>query len=186
MGEPLAPGPEPTGRPAYLDGADALLFERRLGSVPTRLWDLLVDRHLARAWLGSWAFHPATGTIDFLGLAEGEDAEPVRYRLVDLVPGRLVEVATPDTDGSGQWRVRLQLQPEPAGGTRLVLLETVPDPAFTPLVGAAADYYLDRLVAVERGRGLGDLCYEDYVANRAAHYRRLFPGQRASTPSTRP
>lgn len=102
------------------------------------------------------------------------------------MPGRLVEVATPDTDGIGQWRIRLQLHPEPAGGTRLVLLETVPDRAFTPLVGAAGDFYLDRLVAVERGRGLGDLCYEDYVANRAAHYRRLFPGQRASTPSTRP
>ena len=175
MGEALAPGPEPTGRPAYLDGADALRFERHLRSVPTRVWTLLVDRHLAPTWLGRWAFDPVDGAIEFCGLAEDGDAEPVRYRLVGVVPGRLVEVAMPDSGAQGQWRVRLQLEPEPTGGTRLVLLESVPDPAFTPLVGAAADFYLDRLVAVERGEDPGDLCYDDYVAHQATHSRKLFP-----------
>lgn len=179
MGEALAPGPEPTGRAGRVDGEDALVFERRLRSDPGRIWGLLTDPRLGQSWVGRWELDLASEVVEFRGLTEGVDTEVVRYRLVDVVPERRVEVTTVTrAEGEAAWRIRLDLASVLAGGTLLTLVETVPDQAFAPLVGAAADFYLDRLVAVERGSDPSGIVYDDYVAGQAAHYRALFPGQR--------
>ena len=179
MGEALAPAPDPTGRVTRFHGEAALAFERRLQTNPTRVWSLLTDPVLAEVWVGRWTLDPASAVIEFRGLTEGVDTEPVRYRLEDLVPRRRVEVTTPVRAGDeAGWRIRLELTAGPAGGTLLTLLETVPDPAFAPLVGAAADFYLDRLVVLAQGEDPSEIDYDDYVAGQAGHYRALFPAQR--------
>lgn len=177
MGEALAPAPDPNGRPLRLGGVDALSFQRRLHSSPETAWRLLTDRRRAPHWLGSWHYEPSSATAEFRGVAEGADADPVHYRLVELDPGRRVELATRPV-GDTAWRVRLELAPGPGDGTLLALLHTVPHQAFAPLVGATADFYLDRLVAVDQGRDPTGIQYDDYVAGQAGHYRSLFPGQR--------
>ena len=183
MGEQPAPCPAPTGRAVWVDGQAALVFERRLQADPARSWSLLTDPRLGESWVGRWSFDPASAVVEFRGLTEGLDTEPVRYCLVELDAGRRLEVATPDGAGGATWRIRLDLDEEPAGGTRLTLVQTVPDQAFTPLLGAAADFYLDRLVALDQGRDPSGIGYDDYVAGQAGHYRALFPAQRRPGPT---
>lgn len=180
MGEALS-GPAPTGRTTYVDGVGALVFERRLVSSPERVWSLAADPDLARAWLGRWQVDGPSGEIELWGAAD-EDEEPTRYRVTELVPTESLELTVPARDASG-WQVRIDLTPA-EGGTLLRLLVGVPDPTFAPLLGAAADFYLDRLAAVDRGDAPAPVGYEDYVAVQARHYRALFPGQRRRVPVT--
>lgn len=173
---PSSWGPAATGRREVREGVDWIVCERLLSSAPTRVWQLLTDPAVAASWLGTWSRSEGGVGYDFVAL--GDEMEPVSYLLSEVRAPRLLEVVMQDPRASGDWRLRLELTEHESGGTRLAVAQTVAKPSLAPSVGAACDYYLDRLVAVESGTVAGQPDFDDYFVSQAEHYRRLFPVQR--------
>lgn len=178
MSGELAPGPMPTGQVERgSDGADLLVFRRRLPASPERVWELVTDPQWSEQWLGSWTGDPHGSGVDFAPSLQGEPGLfDAHYDVERLERPHLIEVVL--SSGGKRWRHVVTLHRTQDGQTDLTLVESVPDRAFAPLVGSGADYHLDRLAAFLEGRDPWALSFDDYVAGQAAYYRKILPVQR--------
>lgn len=166
----MTTSPRPTGRRDDRDH-DWIVFTRRFAAPIDAVWAAATDPDRMARWIGTWTGDPATGRVDFFMTAEGEDvpAEPHTIEVCDP-PHRLV-ASSIDTEGQA-WRTRLVLT-ETDGTTTLEFGQQLTDPDLAASVGPGWDYYLDRLVAVETGRELTDIDFDDYYPALSDHYRAL-------------
>ena len=99
------------------EGQCSVRVTRRIAAPPDEVWAALTEPESLRRWLspgGAGGLEPGAD----LELALGDEA-PVRVRVRHLDPGRALELDW-DTDADPS-AVRFELEPDGAGGTRLVL-----------------------------------------------------------------
>ena len=113
--------------------------------------------------------------LPFTMTAEGPDTPEERYVIEECEPPRRLVVRFEDpSEGSGpDWVLELDLD-DSEGFTTLTFTQAMPDAETASSVGPGWDYYLDRLVAAERGDDLGELDYEQYAADQSEYYRSAF------------
>jgi uncharacterized protein YndB with AHSA1/START domain len=162
--------PQPAGRRAERDGRAVVEIERTFRAPAADVWAAVTEPDRLERWIGTWSGDPASGTVQFLMTAEGDEveAEPVTVRECDP-PRRLVL----EWESAGvPWHVELDLV-ERAGSTTLTFAQRIPDTATGRDVGPGWEYYLDRLEAAQAGTDVGAVRWPDYEG-MAGHYEALF------------
>lgn len=169
--------PAPTGEVLDRGGDFAVCLGRSFTVAVDEVWRWLSEPARTRAWLGELV--PDQRAIRLAGATAA--ARHLAYRIDALDPCRRVTLSLRN-DGvlsaGTSWRIDLVLTGTSAG-SHLMLEQTISDRGAAPLVAAACEFYLDRLVQVCHGRPLTDLEHDDYVESQGAAYRRLFPLPRA-------
>lgn len=165
--------PTATGRPEQRDGATYLVLEREFRAPIDDVWAAVTEPARLERWIGTWSGDPTTGSVDFRMTAEGEDAPAETQRIVECEPPRRLVTESTTGDDDTVWRLELDLT-ERDGTTTLVFRQRLEETVPVDSVGPGWDYYLDRLVAVETGKGADSVNWDDYYPALAEHYRTAF------------
>ena len=187
-----APGaPAPTGRRVVRAGQEWLVHTRHVLADPASVWSALTRPEQLAQWIGTWQRLPDR-SVEFRPSFEGDDVLGAVYRVDDCTAGRSFSVSMPEGDGTAPAQdpahVSVELTAAGVGasaGTLLTLAHSVGNRALAPHLATGCEYYLDRLVRLLEGGGVGDPAeppgadFDEYFVRQAAHYRRLFPTQRS-------
>ena len=168
--------PDPTGRREQREGKDFLVIERRFSAPVEAVWAAVTEPERLTRWIGTWTGDPASGSVDFRMLYEGEGAAVEVFTILECeAPRRLAVTSTvPFEEGRlVEWHLTLDLT-EDAGVTTLAFGQSVPEASMAESVGPGWEYYLDRLVAAETGDDPGSLDFDDYYPSQSGHYRAAF------------
>ena len=169
-----APGPvAATGRRADVEGRDSLVWTRTFRASVEDVWAAVTEPARLERWIGTWTGDPASGGVSFRMTAEGEDVEEELFTILACDPPHRLVVETRVEGEEGTWLLSLRLAEE-AGVTTLTFAQAVPDAPTAGSVGPGWEYYLDRLVAAERGAAVGEVAFGDYHPALAQHYTALF------------
>ncbi|MEU2100437.1 SRPBCC family protein [Streptomyces globisporus] len=164
----------PSGHRVTIDGLDSVAFDRTFRAGIGDVWAAVTESDRLARWIGEWTGDPATGSVDFRMLYEGDEHQaevltiqecqaPRRLVLISRVPGEEVV-----------WHMTLTLV-EHEGATTLTFTQSVgDDPAMAGGVGPGWDYYLDRLVAAETGGDPASVDFGDYHPVHTQHYLDMF------------
>ncbi|MGH1564265.1 SRPBCC domain-containing protein [Mumia sp. DW29H23] len=165
----------PTGRRDSRDGTDYLVLTRRFAAPVEDVWAAVTEPERLERWIGTWTGDPATGEVTFFMTAEGEDAPAEVYEIeVCEPPRRLVTRSSEPSDVTGtRWLLELDLD-DADGFTTLTFAQALSDAETASSVGPGWEYYLDRLVAAERGDDLDDIVFEQYLEGQSEYYRSAF------------
>jgi len=129
-----------------------LEFTRELDLPRAIVWDALVDPVLLEGWLADAEVEPRVGGGYRLRWIEPDHLAPFAGEIVRMLPGELLEVASPNGE-----RLRFDLRELP-GGTRgsgcglTIGVTSVIEPRFAPGVIAHWQSSLDQLEDLLRGR----------------------------------
>lgn len=163
----------PTGRREERDGTSYVVFTRTFQAPIEDVWAAVTEPERLVRWIGTWSGDPASGEVAFRMTAEGEDVPEEPYRIVVCeAPRRLITRSGPDGNGV-IWQLELDLA-ESDGVTTLTFGQVMSDPEMAENVGPGWDYYLDRLVAVESGRPVAEVEWDDYYPAQSDYYRAAF------------
>jgi uncharacterized protein YndB with AHSA1/START domain len=165
--------PTATGRREVRDGVAYVVFRRDFRASIDDVWASVTEPARLERWIGTWEGDPASGSVGFRMTAEAEDAPIETHRILECDPPRrlVTESASPEDDTV--WRIEVDLV-ERGGVTTFTFSQRVEDGFPVENVGPGWDYYLDRLVAVEAGRDVGEIVWDDYYPALADHYRAEF------------
>jgi uncharacterized protein YndB with AHSA1/START domain len=168
--------PAATGRKAVRNGQTYVAFERTFRAPIEDVWAAVTESDRLARWIGSWEGDPATGSVAFRMLYEGDEHPAEKFTIDECeAPHRLaITTEAPSPDGTTEsWHLLLDLA-EAEGVTTLTFSQSVPEPAMAESVGPGWDYYLDRMVLAEAGGDPGTLDFDDYFPALAEHYREEF------------
>jgi uncharacterized protein YndB with AHSA1/START domain len=157
-----------TGRLDTTDGRDAVVFERTFNASRHDVWAAVTESHRLERWFGTWTGDPASGSVQVLMNAEGDDATPETFQIRRCEPPRLLEVHA--VNDYGAWTLVVELR-EDAGVTTLRFSQVIEDPEMIESTGPGWDWYLDRLVAAETGGDVSAIDFaRDYDPALRDHY----------------
>jgi uncharacterized protein YndB with AHSA1/START domain len=164
----------PTGTIEQRDGTAVLVQTRTFAAPIEDVWAAVTEPERLARWIGTWTGDPASGSVDFRMLFEGEDpaGEAMEIRVCEP-PTRLHLTSRV---GEEVWLLELELTH--ADGVTIL---TFSQPGVTQeqvgAVGPGWDYYLDRLVDVETGGDPAQRDFErDYYPATSEHYTGQFTG----------
>jgi uncharacterized protein YndB with AHSA1/START domain len=156
----------PTGRIELRDGRHVLVQTREFRAPIDDVWAAVTEPGRLARWIGTWTGDPASGSVLFRMLFEGEEhaGETMEIRACDP-PHRLHLTSHA---GEETWLLELDLT-HADGVTTLTFSQ--PDVAREQVagVGPGWDYYLDRLVDAETGADPSLRRWDDY-APTGDHY----------------
>ncbi len=170
---PDTPTPEPAGSRETRDGSPFVVLERTFRAPASDVWAAVTEPERLTRWIGTWSGDPATGEVEFLMTAEGDDVDPATTTIHECdPPRRLVLSWDAGSGGGGLWHVELDLA-EDGGVTTLTFAQRIPDLATGRDVGPGWEYYLDRLVAAETGGDVPAVAWTEYEG-MSGYYADLF------------
>ncbi|WP_377642686.1 SRPBCC family protein [Oryzobacter terrae] len=164
---------EPAGRREDRDGSPFVVLERTFRAPASDVWAAVTEPERLQRWIGTWSGDPATGQVEFLMTAEGDEVDPARTTIHECdPPRRLVLSWDAGSGGGGVWHLELDLA-EASGATTLTFAQRIPDLATGRDVGPGWEYYLDRLVAAESGGDVASVAWPEYEG-MLGYYADLF------------
>jgi uncharacterized protein YndB with AHSA1/START domain len=161
----------PTGAIEQRDGQHVLVQKREFHAPIEDVWAAVTEPDRLARWIGTWEGDPASGSVHFRMLFEGDHPGETMTIRVCEPPHRLHMTSQ---FGDQVWLLELDLTH--AGGVTTL---TFSQPGVTAEqvgdVGPGWDYYLDRLVDVETGADPAQRDFErDYYPATSAHYTEQF------------
>ncbi len=164
--------PSPTGRRRIVGGNTFCEWTRTFNAPIDDVWAAVTEPDRLARWIGTWTGDPADGHVKFQMLFEGDDIPAERFGIDECERPHRLRITTSmpyDSINPEHWLLRLDLA-EHDGVTTLTFAQDVPDPKMAEGVGPGWDYYLDRLLAAERGDSLESVVFEDYSPAMGAYY----------------
>ncbi|MFW0786427.1 SRPBCC family protein [Gordonia sp. CPCC 206044] len=171
--------PTPTGHRRDLPEGTYCEWRRTFRAPIDDVWAAVTEPERLARWIGTWTGDPADGHVRFQMLFEGDDMPAEHFRIDECAPPHRIRITTSmpyDGENATHWSLRLDLS-EANGITTLTFAQDVPDPKMAEGVGPGWDYYLDRMVAAERGDDVGTIDFDDYSPAMAEYYLAEFGGQ---------
>jgi uncharacterized protein YndB with AHSA1/START domain len=160
---------QPTGRIARIDDRLTLFVTRTFDAPIGDVWAAVTDPERLARWLGTWEGDPASGSVTFRMLFEGDGASEEEMEIRECEEPRRLAVTS--RVGEHTWYLDVDLS-EADGVTTLAFSQPDVDAEDALSVGPGWEYYLDRLVAIETGGDLSAIDFErDYYPAMADHYR---------------
>ncbi len=164
---------QPFGRREERAGRPSVVLERSFRAPIEDVWAAVTEPERLARWIGTWTGDPASGSVQFLMTAEGDDVAAESATILDCDPPRRLELQwASEAPGGWTWHVEIGLV-EHDGSTTLTFAQHVPDRATGRDVGPGWEYYLDRLVAAESGGDASTVRWADYET-MSGHYEELF------------
>jgi uncharacterized protein YndB with AHSA1/START domain len=160
------------GTITQVDGRHVLVQTRTFTAPIEDVWAAVTEPERLARWIGRWEGDPASGSVDFRMLFEGDDhpAEVMEIRECEA-PHRLHLTSRA---GDEVWLIELDLS-HADGVTTLTLRQPGVTQEQVGGVGPGWDYYLDRLVDAENGVDPAGRDFDrDYYPARAEHYTDQF------------
>lgn len=170
--------PTPTGHRRDVDGETYCEWQRTFHAPIDDVWAAVTEPERLARWIGTWTGDPTDGYVKFQMLYEGEDMAGERFQIDECEPPHRLRITTSmpyDGENPEHWLLYLELE-ESDGVTTLTFAQNVPDLKMAEGVGPGWDYYLDRMVAAERGESVEAVVFDDYSPSMAAYYRAEFTG----------
>jgi len=155
----------PSGRVEVRDGQHVLVLTRTFRAPVEDVWAAITEPDRLARWIGTWTGDPASGTVTWRMLFEGDDPGDEMTIRVCEPPHRLHVTSRV---GEELWRYDLDLT-HADGVTTLTFAQPGIAPGLVGDVGPGWDYYLDRMVDVETGNDPALRSWDDY-APTGAHY----------------
>ena len=155
----------PTGRVEVRDGEHVLVLTRTFRAPIEDVWAAVTEPDRLARWIGTWTGDPASGSVTWRMLFEGDDAGDEMTIRACEPPHRLHVTSRV---GEELWRYDLDLS-HADGVTTLTFAQPGIAPGLVGDVGPGWDYYLDRMVDVETGNDPALRSWDDY-APTGAHY----------------
>jgi uncharacterized protein YndB with AHSA1/START domain len=162
----------PTGLIELRDGRHVLVQTREFRAPVEDVWAAVTEPERLARWIGNWEGDPASGSVQFRMLFEGEDhaGETMTIRVCEP-PHRLHLTSQA---GDDVWLLELDLT-HADGVTTLTFSQPGVTREQVGGVGPGWDYYLDRLVDVETGADPAQRDFDrDYYPATADYYRDQF------------
>jgi uncharacterized protein YndB with AHSA1/START domain len=150
-----------------------LIVQRRLPVGATEAWEWVTAPARLKHWIGTVKGRPGPGsTVQLTKTAE--DGKPTaRLEVLECDPPRRY-VVEQITDGA-RWRLRISLAEITASSgepsTTVFLGHRLHSARLAGEVGPGWEYYLDRLVAAQRGTPMPD--WDDYFPQQRPYFERL-------------
>lgn len=159
---------EPTGSYETRDGQNVVVLTRAFSAPIIDVWAAIAEpRRLAR-WIGTWSGDPASGSVQFQMMAEGDGVPESELRIEACQPPHLLRVIL-DAD----WVIGIELT-QSGEITALEFTQVIDDVSTLESVGPGWEFYLDRLVAAETQGDTSAIDFErDYYPALSAHYAAL-------------
>jgi uncharacterized protein YndB with AHSA1/START domain len=162
----------PTGRIEHLDGQHVLVQTRAFRAPIEDVWAAVTDPERLARWIGTWDGDPASGSVQFRMLFEGEDHAGEEMEIRACEPPHRLHLTS--RVGEEVWLLELDLA-HADGVTTLTFSQPGVTKEQVGSVGPGWDYYLDRLVDVETGADPALRDFErDYHPSTSAHYTEQF------------
>lgn len=154
-----------TGRVEATGGGRDLILERYFDAGVDDVWASITEPDRTARWFGAWTGEPGVGSVVqvTMGFEEGSPVMPMTITVCE--PPRRLGVSA--TDEYGEWNLEAFVEPD-GGRTRLTFVHHLDDAANAAEVGPGWEYYLDALVAAEKGDAAPD--FDDYFPAMAEHY----------------
>ena len=162
----------PTGTIEQRDGRHVLVQTRELRAPIEDVWAAVTEPERLARWIGRWEGDPASGSVEFRMLFEGDDhaAETMTVRVCE--PPHRLHVTS--QAGDEVWLLDVDLTHD-AGVTTLTLSQPGVTAEQAAGVGPGWEYYLDRLVDAETGADPAQRDFErDYYPAMSAYYAAQF------------
>jgi uncharacterized protein YndB with AHSA1/START domain len=170
---------QPTGRREDRHGAPYVVLTRTFRAPIDDVWAAITEPDRLARWIGTWTGDPASGSVSFRMLFEGDEAAAEEIYAIDecTAPRRLVLTSTMryDENTPATWHLELDLA-EQDGVTTLTFAQSLPDTTWAENIGPGWEYYLDRLVAAETGGDPAVIDFGDYYPALSEPYAREFAG----------
>jgi uncharacterized protein YndB with AHSA1/START domain len=160
-----------TGTVTKIDGDPHLVILRRFGASADDVWRELTESERLERWIGRWEGDPKTGRVTFFMTAEGTDAEPEEYTILECDRPR--RFAGDTSQGEGSWHLWFELAEEGPGDTVLTFGQRLNPGEDVGTIGPGWEYYLDRLVAAQAGLDADGVRFDDYFPALQPEYERL-------------
>jgi len=162
----------PTGVVEQRGGEHVLVQTRTFRAPIEDVWAAVTEPDRLARWIGSWEGDPASGSVEFRMLFEGDEhaSETMTIRICEP-PHRLHLTSHA---GEEVWLLNLDLT-HTDGVTTLTFSQPGVTREQVGGVGPGWDYYLDRLVDVETGADPSQRDFDrDYYPATADHYTAQF------------
>jgi uncharacterized protein YndB with AHSA1/START domain len=161
----------PTGTVELRDGQHVLVQSREFHAPIEDVWAAVTESDRLARWIGRWEGDPASGSVHFQMLFEGDHPGETMTIRVCEPPHRLHVTSEV---GEDVWLLDLDLT-HADGVTTLTLSQPGVTGQQAGEVGPGWEYYLDRLVDAERGIDPAGRDFErDYYPAMADYYRDQF------------
>ena len=162
----------PTGTIVERDGRHVLVQTREFRAPIEDVWAAVTDSERLARWVGSWEGDPASGSVQFRMLFEGEDHAPETMTIRVCEPPHRLHLTS--QAGDDVWLLELDLTHRD-GVTTLTFSQPGVTQEQAGGVGPGWDYYLDRLVDAETGADPALRDFDrDYYPATAEHYTSQF------------
>lgn len=159
-----------TGTVTDIDGHPNLVLTRTFAARAPEVWRELTDSARLARWIGRWEGDPKTGRVAFFMTAEDPDAAPEEYTILECDPPR--RFAGDTSAATGSWHLWFELIPK-GEATLLVFGQRLNPGEDVGSIGPGWEYYLDRLVAVHKGRDAATVAWDAYFPAMQPAYQRL-------------
>ncbi len=159
-----------TGTVTDIDGAPNLVLTRTFAAPAAEVWRELTESDRLERWIGSWEGDPRSGRVVFFMTAEGEEPIPEEYTILECDPPR--RFAGDTSAGTGSWHLWFELI-DKGEATLLVFGQRLNPGEDVGSIGPGWEYYLDRLIAVHKGRDAGTVAWDRYYPAMQAAYQSL-------------
>ena len=162
-----------TGTVTDIDGHPNLVLTRVFPIPAADLWRELTESARLAQWIGRWEGDPKSGKVVFFMTAEDEEAPPEEYTILECDPPR--RFAGDTSAGSGSWHLWFELIAK-GESTMLIFGQRLNPGEDVGSIGPGWEYYLDRLVAVQKGRDAASVAWDDYFPAMQPAYQTLVAG----------
>jgi uncharacterized protein YndB with AHSA1/START domain len=159
-----------TGTVTDIDGQPNLVLTRSFAAPAAEMWRELTESDRLERWIGRWEGDPKTGHVVFFMTAEGEEAPPEEYTILECDPPR--RFAGDTSQGTGAWHLWFELI-EKGTTTVLVFGQRLNPGEDVGSIGPGWEYYLDRLMAAHTGRDADTVAWENYFPAMQPAYQEL-------------
>jgi uncharacterized protein YndB with AHSA1/START domain len=160
----------PAGAIELRDGQHVLVQTREFHAPIEDVWAAVTEPDRLARWIGTWEGDPASGSVQFRMLFEGDHPGETMTIRVCEPPHRLHMTSQ---FGDQVWLLELDLS-HADGVTTLTFAQPGVTAEQVGDVGPGWDYYLDRLVAAETGGDVAAVDFTDYHPADSDYYRSLF------------
>jgi uncharacterized protein YndB with AHSA1/START domain len=159
-----------TGTVTDIDGHPNLVLTRVFAAPAAEVWRELTESDRLERWIGRWEGDPRSGRIAFFMTAEDEDSPPEEYTILECDPPR--RFAGDTSAATGSWHLWFELVPQGAA-TLLVFGQRLNPGEDVGSIGPGWEFYLDRLMAVHKGRDAATVAWSAYFPALQPAYQRL-------------
>ena len=162
-----------TGIVTDIDGHANLVLTRTFAAPAAQVWRELTDSARLERWIGRWEGDPKSGHIAFFMTAEGQEAPPEEYTILECDPPR--RFAGDTSAATGSWHLWFELVAK-GEATTLMFGQRLNPGEDVGSIGPGWEYYLDRLIEVNKGRDAATVEWNDYFPAMQPAYERLVAG----------